>query len=71
MYEYKINFTKMKKDDMIKAILDHEKIPEGVKWGQADWLYDDFKKAHRLLDPSSFADDYLGNKIRLLNYKKK
>ena len=71
MYEYKINFTKMKKDDMIKAILTHEKISVGVRWDpRADWLYDDLKKAHRLLDPSSFADEYLGNKILFLNRQK-
>ena len=71
MYEYKINFTKMKKDDMIKAILSHEKIPEGVKWDpRADWLYKDLEWAHSLLDPSSFGDDYLGNLIHSLNFKK-
>ena len=77
--EYKIKFTKMKKDDMIKAILSHEKIPEGVKWDpQANWLYDDLKKAHTLLDPSSFADAKLRNltyaltrtKIKLLSTPK-
>ena len=61
----------MKKDGMIKAILSHEKIPEGVRWSpQASWLYDDLKKAHRLLDRSSFADDYIGNIIHALNYQK-
>jgi len=59
--EYKINVSKMKKDDMIKAILSHEKIPEGVKWDPRSGLYDDLKKAHTLLDPSSFADSNLRN----------
>lgn len=77
--EYKIKFTKMKKDDMIKAILSHEKIPEGVKWDpQANWLYEDLKKAHTLLDPSSFADANFRNlkyaltrtKIKLLSTPK-
>ena len=71
MYEYKIKFTKMKKDGMIKAILSHEKIPEGVKWDpRADWLYKELEWAHSLLDPSSFGDDYLGNLIHSLNFKK-
>ena len=53
---YKIKgVSKMKKDDMIKAILAHENIPEGVKWGDKAWIYNALKDAHTCLDDNSVA----------------
>jgi hypothetical protein len=42
--------SKMKKDDMIRAILTHENIPEGVKWGQKAWLNEALKRQHSCID---------------------
>jgi hypothetical protein len=53
---YKIKgVSKMKKDDMIKAILDHEKIPEGVKWGDKPYVYKALKDAYACLEDDGFG----------------
>ena len=36
--------SKMKKDDMIKKILELEGLEEGVKWGDKGWIYENLKK---------------------------
>ena len=45
--------SKMKKDDMIRAILTHENIPEGVKWGQKAWLNEALKRQHSCIDENN------------------
>jgi hypothetical protein len=53
---YKIKgVSKMKKDDMIKAILEHEKIPEGVKWADKPYVYQSLKDAYSCLDDDGFG----------------
>jgi flagellar capping protein FliD len=46
---YNISFSKMKKDDMVKAILSHENIKEGVRMGDHGYIYADLKKAYGCL----------------------
>jgi hypothetical protein len=53
---YKVKgVSKMKKDDMIKAILQQEGIKEGVKWGSKNWLLQDLKDATRCNDPTDIT----------------
>jgi hypothetical protein len=53
---YKIKgVSKMKKDDMIKAILEHEKIPEGVKWADKPYVYKSLKDAYACLEADGFG----------------
>jgi len=53
---YKVKgVSKMKKDDMIRAILEHEGIKEGVKWGDKGWLLQDLKDATVCNDPTNIS----------------
>lgn len=53
---YKIKgVSKMKKADMIKAILAFQNIPEGVKWGDKAWIYNSLKSAHACLDDKDIS----------------
>jgi len=62
--------NKMKKDDMIKKILELEGIEEGVKWGDKDWIYENLKKAHRCNDPTNSFSGLRAIKSRLKKAKK-
>ena len=62
--------NKMKKDDMIKKILELEGIEEGVKWGDKDWIYENLKKAHRCNDPMDTFSGLRAIKSRLKKAKK-
>jgi hypothetical protein len=41
--------SKMKKEDMVKAILSHENVKEGVRMGDHPYIYADLKKAYGCL----------------------
>jgi hypothetical protein len=61
----KVNgISKMKKDDMIKNILEMEGLEEGVKWGDKEWLLRDLKEAKRCNDPKDSI-----NGLQSLQYK--
>ena len=59
--------SKMKKDDMIKKILELEGIEEGVKWDNQSSLYKYLKQAHKCNDP---MDTFYGLKPRKYRLKK-
>ena len=63
--------SKMKKDDMIKKILELEGIEEGVKWGDKGWIYENLKKAHRCNDPTDSFSGLTAIKYRLKKTKEK
>jgi len=45
----------MKNGDLVKYILKLADIPEGVKWGNKNWIYEDLKNAHRCLNDESLG----------------
>jgi len=59
--------SKMKKDDMIKKILELEGIEEGVKWDNQSSFYKYLKQAHKCNDP---MDTFYGLKPRKYRLKK-
>jgi len=55
----KVNgISKMKKDDMIKKILEMEGLEEGVKWGDKEWLLRDLKEAKDAMTRRTQPVDY-------------
>ena len=48
----------MKKDDMIKKILEMEGLEEGVKWGDKEWLLRDLKEAKDAMTQRTQRADY-------------
>jgi hypothetical protein len=59
----------MKKDVMIKKILELEGLEEGVKWGDKGWIYSSLKKAHRCNDPTDSFSGFKAIKYRLKKAK--
>jgi hypothetical protein len=68
----KVNgISKMKKDDMIKKILEMEGLEEGVKWGDKEWLLRDLKEAKRCNDPTDATSGLQSLQYQLTKQKEK
>jgi len=63
--------SKMKKDDMIKKILEMEGLEEGVKWGDKELLLRDLKEAKRCNDPKDSINGLQSLQYQLNKQKEK